>query len=91
MVRAVGWALKTMRQLAALLMALGVILGVAVGLGLMLGLTVPGLPWLVTVGLVKLTLTGSLGLIAGGAVLRRFAIRSEQRDAERELERLRNP
>jgi len=69
------------RLVAMLLMGLGLTLGAAVGLGMLLGPAIPGLPWLVAVGLVKLTLAGSLGLIGAGAVLRRLAIRAEQREA----------
>lgn len=69
-----------MRRLAALLMGLGVAVGVAGGLGILFAPTFAGLQWLIAVGLVKLTLAGSFGLIAGGAVVRRLAIRAEMRD-----------
>jgi hypothetical protein len=69
-----------MRQIGSLLLVLGALLGTTVGIGLLLGLHVPGLPWLVAVGLVKLTLVASGGLMAAGAVLQRLAQRSEERE-----------
>ena len=69
-----------MHLLAKLLMGLGLTLGAVVGLGMLLGVTLPGIPWLVAVGTVKLTLAGSVGLIGAGAVLRRLAIRAERRE-----------
>lgn len=63
-------------------MALGLALGAAVSLGLLLGNFVVwthGLTWLLAIGLVKLTFAGALGLIAGGAALRRLANRAEER------------
>ena len=69
-----------MRPLGTLLLALGALLGTLVGIGLLLGVQVPGVPWLVAVGLVKLTLIASCGLMAGGAVLHRLARRSEERE-----------
>ena len=68
-----------MRRLSALLMGLGVALGAGVSSALMLHLQIPGVHWLILVGLAKLTLAGSLGLIAAGAVVRRLAVRAEQR------------
>ena len=71
---------KRMRSLGTLLLALGVLLGMAMGLGLLAGISLPGLPWLVAVGLVKLALVASVGLIAGGAVLHRLARRADERE-----------
>jgi len=48
---------------------------------MLLNLGIAGVHWMILVGLVKLTLVGSLGLIAAGAVVRRLAIRAEQRQA----------
>lgn len=59
------------------------LVGIAVSLALIAGVTMPGLPWLVTVGLVKLSYIASVGLIAAGAVLKRLAKRAED-DARRE-------
>ena len=69
-----------LRKFGDSLMWLGTGMGTAVGVGLMFGVALPGLPWLVAVGLVKLTLIAALGLIAGGAIVRRLSIRAEQRD-----------
>jgi hypothetical protein len=69
-----------MKRLSAVLMGLGVALGAGVSAAMLLHLGIPGLHWLILVGLAKLTLAGSLGLIAVGAFLRRLAIRAEQRE-----------
>jgi hypothetical protein len=69
-----------MRLFGTLLLVLGAALGVAVALGMALGVSIPGVSWLVAVGLVKLTLIASGGLMAGGAVLQRLAKRSEDRE-----------
>ena len=71
-----------MRRVADALMALGLTLGAVVSIGLLLGNFVVwahGLSWLLAIGIVKLTLAGALGLIAGGAALRRLANRAEER------------
>jgi hypothetical protein len=68
-----------MRPFGMLLLALGVLLGTLVGVGLLFGVQVPGVSWLVAVGLVKLTLIASGGLIAAGAVLQRLARRADER------------
>jgi len=62
-------------------MGVGVLFGAGVSAAMLLHLSIPGLHWLILVGLAKLTLAGSLGLIAAGAVVRRLANRAEQRDA----------
>ena len=62
-------------------MGLGVLLGAGVSVATLLHLGIPGLHRMILVGLAKLTLVGSLGLIAAGAVVRRLAIRAEHRDA----------
>jgi len=69
-----------MHTLGSLLVGLGVVLGSLVGVALLLGIEVPGLPWLVAVGLVKLTLIGAGGLIASGAILQRLARRADERE-----------
>jgi hypothetical protein len=68
-----------MRTLGTLLLALGVLLGIVIGVGLLLGVQLPGLSWIVAVGLTKLALIASGGLMAGGAVLHRLARRADQR------------
>jgi hypothetical protein len=68
-----------MRTVGNVLMALGALVGVLVGVTMMTGVSLPGLPWLIVVGLVKLTLVASGGLIAAGAVCLRLANRAEER------------
>jgi hypothetical protein len=68
------------RPLGTFLLALGALLGCAVGAGILLGIGLPGLSWLVAVGLAKLALIASAGLMAGGAVLHRLARRAKERD-----------
>ena len=60
-------------------MAAGLVIGSIVGIGLLTGITIPGVPWLVAVGLVKLTLLASAGLLAAGATLHRLAKRRDDR------------
>jgi hypothetical protein len=69
-----------MRPLGTLLLVLGALIGSMVGVALLFGVQLPGLPWLVALGLVKLTLIASGGLMAGGAVLHRLARRAEERE-----------
>jgi hypothetical protein len=61
-------------------MLLGAGLGSFVGIAILAGFPFPGVSWLVALGLAKLTLIASGGLLAGGAVLQRLASR---RDADR--------
>lgn len=69
-----------MRRFGQLLMLLGLGLGSFVGIAILAGFTFPGVSWLVALGLAKLTLIASGGLLAGGAVLQRLASR---RDSDR--------
>lgn len=69
-----------MRPLGTALLILGLLVGGLVGLGLLTGVAIPGVPWLVAVGLVKLTVLASLGLLGAGAALHRLAKGSEDRD-----------
>jgi hypothetical protein len=64
-----------MRRLGQSLMALGVIVGAAAAVWVAIGLDRVALPWLVSLGLVKLTIVASFGLMAGGAMLVRVARR----------------
>jgi hypothetical protein len=76
-----------MRRLGSVLLALGLLIGVAGGAGLMLGLHASGLHWVIAIGLAKLTLLASGGLMAGGALLQRLARREALRSGRRpELE-----
>ena len=68
-----------MRLLGQLLMALGVAVGGAVGLALLFHLSIPGVTWLLAVGLAKLTLAGSAGLLGAGAFVQRLANRRDER------------
>ena len=68
-----------MRRFGQLLMLLGAGVGGAVGLALLFHFSVPGVSWLVAVGLAKLTLGASAGLLSGGAALQRLAARRETR------------
>ena len=68
-----------MRKLGSILMAGGLTLGMGVGLAMVSGLTIDSLPWIVAVGLTKLTLLASVGLMGAGAVCHRLAARDEQR------------
>lgn len=68
-----------MRLLGRLLMVLGVAVGGAVGLALLFHLSIPGVPWLLAVGLAKLTLAGSAALLGGGAFVQRLAKRRDER------------
>lgn len=67
-----------MRLLGQVLMALGVAVGGAVGLALLFHLSIPGMPWLLALGLAKLTLVGSAGLLGAGAFIQRLANRHDE-------------
>ena len=73
-----------MRRFGQFLASLGLLLGVLIGLSLFAPLTFTGWSWLVAVGMVKLSLLSSVGLIAGGAFLQRFAHRREMLALEAE-------
>jgi hypothetical protein len=66
-----------MRRFGQLLMLLGLGIGGAVGLALLFHLSLPGVSWIMAVGLAKLTLGASVGLLAGGAFLQRLATRRD--------------
>ena len=68
-----------MKRIGQLLMLLGLAVGLEVAVEMMMGITVSGVPLLVAVGLGKLTLVASAGLMAGGATLQRIAKRHEER------------
>jgi hypothetical protein len=72
-----------MRSLGTVLLALGALLGCLVGVGLLFGVQLPGVPWLIAVGMIKLTLIAAGGLMAGGAVLHRLSRRADERGALR--------
>ena len=72
-----------MRLLGWALLSLGVLVGSMVGLAMLGGPHLTGLSWLVAVGLAKLTLLTSGGLMAGGAVCLRLDRRAAERAALR--------
>jgi hypothetical protein len=59
-------------------MVLGVVVGGAVGLALLFHLSIPGVPWLLALGLAKLTLLGSAGLLGAGAFVQRLGNRHSE-------------
>ena len=74
-----------MRKLGAVLMLLGVLVGGLMAYFVSAGGPAPwGLAWAIWIGMIKLGLAGSLGLIGAGAFVRRVAIRRERRE-RREL------
>jgi hypothetical protein len=60
-------------------MLAGAAVGGAVGAAMLLHVQLPGTPWLVAVGLTKLTLLSSGALMAAGAAVQRIARRQEER------------
>ena len=60
------------------LMVAGAVIGIAIGAAIGLGVSLPGVPWLLAVGLVKLTLLGAGVLMGSGAFLVRLSRRQER-------------
>jgi membrane protein implicated in regulation of membrane protease activity len=73
-----------MHRLGLLLLWLGAIVGAVVALGLVVSnvatIDLHGLAWWMALGVVKLTLLGSAGLMTAGAALLRLARRSRERE-----------
>jgi hypothetical protein len=69
------------RRIGSLLLWLGLLVGIIGGIGLTVGMHFTGVAWLVAIGLSKLTLVASLGLMAGGGVLQRLARRGDEQQA----------
>jgi hypothetical protein len=67
------------RPLGTVLMIGGLVLGVGVGVALIAGPQFFSLPWMISVGLAKLTLLASVGLMGAGAMCHRLAAREEQK------------
>jgi hypothetical protein len=67
-----------MRKLGSALMPGGLALGMGVGLAMAFGFTLESLPWIVAVGITKLTLLASAGLMGAGAICHRLAARDER-------------
>jgi hypothetical protein len=65
------------RLFGSILTAIGVLIGVAVSLALLAGVTLPGVSFILAVGLVKLTYFTSLGFLGAGAIFHRLAKREE--------------
>ena len=68
-----------MRPLGTVLMTGGLVLGIGVGVAIIAGPQLFALPWMVSVGLAKLTLLASGGLMGAGAICHRLAAREEQK------------
>lgn len=69
-----------LRRVGSLLLMTGVVVGVG-GVGMFVGFHPANLPWLLAIGLTKLTLLGSGGLMAAGA----FCLRLDKREAARKV------
>jgi len=69
-----------LKPLGQTLIVVGAAVGIAIGAAIGLGVFLPGIPWLIAVGLVKLTLLGSGVLMGSGAFLVRLSRRHEERD-----------
>jgi hypothetical protein len=70
-----------MRRIGSLLLWLGLLVGIIGGIGLTVGMHFTGLAWLMAIGVSKLTLVASLGLMTGGGVLQRLAQRADAQRA----------
>lgn len=68
-----------LRRIGSLLLMTGVAVGVGVGVAIFVGFRPATLPWLLAIGLTKLTLLASGGLMAAGA----FCLRLDKREAAR--------
>jgi hypothetical protein len=68
-----------MKRIGAALMILGAIVGVVAGAWVVVGLDRVHLPWLISVGLVKLIVAASFGIMGAGAMLTRIARKAESR------------
>ena len=66
-----------MKRFGLVLMWAGVSVGVVTALATVTHVGLSSVPWLVNVALAKLAFIGAGGLMAGGAVVRRLAIRQE--------------
>ncbi|HJQ20727.1 MAG TPA: hypothetical protein VJ867_10285 [Gemmatimonadaceae bacterium] len=72
-----------MKRLGDVLMGVGVAIGAVVAIKLAMGVRVNGMPFLVSVGLVKLTLLTALSFLAAGAAARRIGKRRDAQATER--------
>lgn len=69
-----------LRRVGQVLLAGGAVIGAAVGVAILAGVHPAGLSWLAAVGLAKLTLVASGGLMAAGATCLRIDKRTRKRD-----------
>jgi hypothetical protein len=76
----------TLKATGTLLMWLGALVGVAAGIWVAVGVDRGGLPWLIGVGLVKLTVVASFGLMGAGAMMLRIANRQSKEASVAELD-----
>ena len=60
-------------------MAIGLLIGLVLGVAVAADVRVNGLPFLVAIGLAKLTFVSALGFLGAGAAVRRLGVRNEQR------------
>jgi len=67
------------RPLGTVLMIGGLVLGVGVAVAIIASPQFFSLPWMISVGLAKLTLLASGGLMGAGAICHRLAAREEQK------------
>jgi hypothetical protein len=67
-----------LKPLGRILMVAGAAVGIAVGAAIGFGISLPGIPWLLAVGLIKLTLLGAGVLMGSGAFLVRLSRRHEE-------------
>ena len=68
-----------MKGIGTGLLLFGALVGMAAGVWVTIGLDVVRLPWLVSIGLLKLIVVASLGIMGCGAAVIRIARRREQR------------
>jgi len=68
-----------MKRLGSALMMVGLLIGVVLGIAVTTDVRVNGLPFLVAVGLAKITFVTALGFMGTGAAIRRLGVRNEQR------------
>jgi len=67
------------RPLGTVLMIGGLVLGVGVGVAIIAGPQFFSLPWMISVGLAKLTLLASGALMGAGAICHRLAAREARK------------
>ena len=71
-----------MKRLGSFVMAIGFVIGLILAIALAVNLKVGAVPFLVAIGLGKLSFLAAAGVMAVGATLRRLGVRSDQRREE---------